>query len=107
MESMLLKAKTDSFFGVVSLLVHTLPSAMLESLDPCGIEALILVHEKLPLTPRLTGNASQLGAFSFSETENSLTELDSVNTEIGREEWIHSHAHQLVLVIFKYKNRLK
>ena len=98
MESMILKAKTDLFFGIVS---------MLESLDPCDIEALILVHEKLPLTPRLTGNASQLGAFSFSETENSLTELDSVNTEIGREEWIHSHAQQLVLVIYKYmyKNR--
>ena len=57
---------------------------MLESLDPCDREALILVPEKLSL-PSLAGYASQLGDFSCLKTENSLTELDPVNTEGGRE----------------------
>ena len=38
---------TDLFTNIVSLSVHTLPSAMLESLGACGIEALILVPERL------------------------------------------------------------
>ena len=82
------KAKTDFFFNIVSHSVHTLPPAMLESLDPCGIEVLILVPENTPTQqlspPRLTGNASQLGGFSCSATENSLRELDPLNTEGGR-----------------------
>ena len=77
------KAKTDIFFNIISLSVHTLPPAMLEFLDPYGIEAPILVPEKLS-PPHLTGNTYQLGAFSCSETENNLTELDLVNTEGGQ-----------------------
>ena len=68
---------------------------MLESLDPSGIEALIIVmkNTSTAATPRLTTNASQLGAFSCSETENSL-EIDLVNTEDCQEVKSHSHTQQ-------------
>ena len=64
--------------GILKLMISGNP---MESLDPCCIEALILVPKKSP--PRLTGNASQLSAFSCSEIENSLTELDQVNKDGG------------------------
>ena len=68
---------------------------MLESLDPSGIEALIIVlkNSSTAATPHLTSNASQLGAFSCSETENSL-EIDLVNTEDCREVKSLSHTQQ-------------
>ena len=68
------KAKADLFFNIVSFSVHILPLAMLESLDPCGIEPRETPPQQLS-PPCLTGNANQLGAFSCLETENSLTEL--------------------------------
>ena len=48
---LLTKAKTDFFFNKVSLSVHTIPPAMLESLDPSrmGTPGPILVPESLPL----------------------------------------------------------
>lgn len=83
----MVRLKTDLFFNIFSLSVHTLPPAMLESLDPSGIEALIIVlkNSSTAATLHLTSNASQLGAFSCSETENNLTELDLVNTDGGQE----------------------
>ena len=70
-------------YNIVSLSVHTILPAMLEALDPCGLEGLIPVPENYqPLSPPcLTGNAFQLGALSCSKTKHILTEIDPVNTE--------------------------
>ena len=68
------KATADLFFNIVSFSVHIRRPAMLESLDPCGIEPRETSPQQLS-PPRLTGNSNQLGAFSCLETENSLTEL--------------------------------
>ena len=53
------QAKTDLFFIIVSLSVHTLPPAMLESLDPCSTEALILVPEKTSFSAAITSSSDR------------------------------------------------
>ena len=52
------QTKTDLIFNIVSLAVYTFPQTMLESLDPCGIGALILVPENSS-TAAVTSSSDQ------------------------------------------------
>ena len=88
--------KCGLFFNIVSLVIHTLLPLMLQQLDSCGIEALIMILEKVLNCRWLhhqSNTASQPCIFSCWWTENSQM-VPNQNMEGDQPVWSHSHAQQ-------------
>ena len=88
--------KRGLFFNIISLVVNTLLPSVLQRLDSHGIEALILILEKV-LNCRMTSSvctASKPSVFSCWWTENSQMVPNQENMEGDQPVQRNSHARQ-------------